>query len=138
MSSDPYIMQANLIAPVPSPASLPNTCNYNYGIGPNSDYGVDMAIGGTTPAAGVAGIGVARTRSVRATANAGGNMNMNNPNIPNNALPPPPMLTVPTTSNIVTSPFDSPEPASAVSISQAYGGISIPMTASSIDTVTGT
>ncbi|THU94288.1 hypothetical protein K435DRAFT_860732 [Dendrothele bispora CBS 962.96] len=116
----------------------PNIRNYNHGIGPNSGYGVDMAaIGCTTPAAGVVGIGAARMGSVRTTANAGGNMNPNteNPNITNNALPPPPMLALPTTSNTVTSPLDSPEPASAVSVSRAYGGMS--MTASSINTVDG-
>ncbi|THU94283.1 hypothetical protein K435DRAFT_779479 [Dendrothele bispora CBS 962.96] len=64
------------------------------------------------------------------------NMNTNNPNIPNNAPPPPLMLTVPTTFNIVTSPFDSPKAASAVSVSQTHGGISMPMTA--INTVMGT
>ncbi|THU80183.1 hypothetical protein K435DRAFT_874649 [Dendrothele bispora CBS 962.96] len=96
MSSDPYIMQANHIAPVPSPVPLPDTCSYYYsGIGPNSGYGVDVAaIGGTTPAGGVVGIGFARMRSVRTTANAGGNMNMNtdNLNISNNAPPLPPIL----------------------------------------------
>ncbi|THU85320.1 hypothetical protein K435DRAFT_783379 [Dendrothele bispora CBS 962.96] len=99
------------------------------------------AIGGTTPAAaGVVGIGVARTRSVRTTANAGGdvNVNTNNLNILNNALPLPPMLTVPTPSNIVTSPLDSPKAASSVSISQAYDGIFMLTTASSINTVMGT
>ncbi|THU94278.1 hypothetical protein K435DRAFT_779476 [Dendrothele bispora CBS 962.96] len=139
-ASDPYSMRANPLAPVPPPASLPNTCYYNHGIGPNSGYGVDMAaIGGNAPAAGVAGIGVARTRSVRTTADAGGNMDMHteNLNIPNNVLAPPPMLTAPTPFNLVTSPFDSLEPASAVSVSEAYGGISMSMTASSIRTVTG-
>ncbi|THU85316.1 hypothetical protein K435DRAFT_783374 [Dendrothele bispora CBS 962.96] len=107
-----YTMTANAIAPVPSPASLPNTCNY--AIGPNSGYGVDMAaIGGTTPVAGVAVIGVARTRNVKTIANA-----------------------APTTSNTVTSPFDSLEPASTVFISQTHGGISMPMTA--MNTVTAT
>ncbi|THU94270.1 hypothetical protein K435DRAFT_860714 [Dendrothele bispora CBS 962.96] len=85
------------------------------------------AIGATTPAAGVAGTGVARTRSAHAriTANADGNMNMNtdNLNISNNAPPPPPMLTVPTTSNTIASPFDSLEPASAVSISRLWWNI---------------
>ncbi|THU89110.1 hypothetical protein K435DRAFT_969231 [Dendrothele bispora CBS 962.96] len=136
MASDPYIMQANPIAPVPTPASLPDTCNYNYAIGPDSGYGVDMAaIGGNAPAAGVASI-----ESVRTTADAGGNMDMHteNLNIPNNVPPPPPILTVLTTSNTVTSPFDSPEPASAVSISQAYGAICMLTTAFSIYIVTGT
>ncbi|THU76835.1 hypothetical protein K435DRAFT_787032, partial [Dendrothele bispora CBS 962.96] len=33
----------------------PDICNYNHGIGPNSGYRVNMAaIGGMTPAAGVA------------------------------------------------------------------------------------
>ncbi|THU77893.1 hypothetical protein K435DRAFT_874652 [Dendrothele bispora CBS 962.96] len=115
-TSNLYSMGANPIAPVPSPAALPDTCNYGYPIGPNSGYGVDMAaIGGTTPAAGVAGIGVARMRSVGTTAN-----------------------TAPTTSNTVTSPFDFPEPAPAVSISQAHGGSSMLTTAFSINTVTGT
>ncbi|THU85323.1 hypothetical protein K435DRAFT_843316 [Dendrothele bispora CBS 962.96] len=137
MASDPYSMRANPLTPVHSPASLPDTYNYNHGIGPSSGYGVDMAaIGGMAPAAGVAGIRVARMRSAHAriTANAGGNMNMNtnNPNIPNNAPPPPPILTVRTTSNTVASPLDSLEPASAVSVSQAYGGVSMLMTASSI------
>ncbi|THU90952.1 hypothetical protein K435DRAFT_863863 [Dendrothele bispora CBS 962.96] len=143
-AADSYNTRPNPIA-VSSPASIPNTYNYNYGIGPNNNnnYGVDMtAIGATTAAAGVAGIGVARTRSVRTTTttNAGGNMdiNTNNPNAPPNM---PPMLRVPTSNN-VASPFDSPEPepasaTSAVSVSQAYAGISSPMTASSINTVTG-
>ncbi|THU85318.1 hypothetical protein K435DRAFT_869414 [Dendrothele bispora CBS 962.96] len=100
---------------------------------------VDMAaIGATTPAAGVVGIGSAITRSVRTTVNVGGNVNTNtnNPNIvPNDTPAPAPMLTVPTTSNTVASPFDSPEPTPAVFISQAYGGISMSMTASSINTV---
>ncbi|THU79041.1 hypothetical protein K435DRAFT_875952 [Dendrothele bispora CBS 962.96] len=60
------------------------------------------------------------------------NTNTDNPNIPNNGLPPPPMLALPTTSNTVTSPLDSLEPASAVSVPQANGGISMSMTASSI------
>ncbi|THU94276.1 hypothetical protein K435DRAFT_799038 [Dendrothele bispora CBS 962.96] len=117
-------MRANPIVQVPSLTSLPDTCNYNYAIGPNSGYGIDMAaIGATTPAAGVVGIGAARMGSVRTIENVGGNMNSNTnkPNILNNALPPPPMLTLPTPSNIVTSPFDSLEPASAVSVSQTHG-----------------
>ncbi|THU94260.1 hypothetical protein K435DRAFT_164696 [Dendrothele bispora CBS 962.96] len=81
-TSDLCSMGANPIAPVPSPASLPDMCNHNYAIGPNSGYGVDMtAIGATTPAAGVAGIGVARTRSGRTMANADGNMDMHTENL---------------------------------------------------------
>ncbi|THU77895.1 hypothetical protein K435DRAFT_72494 [Dendrothele bispora CBS 962.96] len=134
-------MKADPIAPVPSPASLPDTCNHNYAIGSNSGYGVDMtAIGATTPVAGLAGTRVARTRSVRTTANAGGNMDMHTEslNIPNNPPPLPPMLTAPTTFNLVASPFDFPEPAPAVSVSQAYGGISVWMTASFVHTVVDT
>ncbi|THU79040.1 hypothetical protein K435DRAFT_875951 [Dendrothele bispora CBS 962.96] len=41
----------------PLQLSFPDICNYNYAIGPNSGYGADMAaIGGTAPAAGVAGM----------------------------------------------------------------------------------